>query len=540
MIKISNIKMPVGYTYEELSKKAGEVLSDLFPEDSLPMPKIIRESIDSRVKADVHMVVTVSYDLDLPAVMLKNKKLRDKGISAYDPVIYRFPFAIDPGPLYKRPVIIGAGPAGYFAALTLSEAGFRPILLERGKKVNDRILDVSRFWEEGILSSESNTAFGEGGAGTFSDGKLYTGNKDKDGMLQYIRDTFVRFGADPSVSYAAKPHIGTDKLARIMPEMRKAIEAFGGEVRFSNRVDDIKKSASGEYEITVTDTAAGNEYMISAPAVIIAIGHSARDTYKMLGKSLKLEDKPFALGLRIEHKREDIDRAQYGDIVNKVDMPAADYKITYHSSSGRAVFSFCMCPGGFVVDSSSEEGLLSINGMSYSDRNGNNSNSAIVVSISPEDYAEGGAFGLIFQEELERRFYDLSGGRIPVQRFEDFKMNRPTTAFGAIKPEIKGSYSYANIREVLPDYISKAIIEAVEDASGRIKGFDDPDAVLSGIESRTSSPVRIVRDEGLNAAGFPGLFPAGEGAGYAGGISSSARDGIRCAEAAARYLANLQ
>ena len=529
MLRIQNIKLPVDYREKDLRKTCEQLLR----RKDLPEVMILKRSLDARKKDQIHYHITAGitgFSRREEERILR--QVHNKNIMLTERKKYRFPCTAREG--IPSPVIIGTGPAGYFAGLMLSRAGFHPILLERGKSVEERKADVDRLWEEGQLNTESNVSFGEGGAGTFSDGKLYTGNSDKDGTQSFVLETFSEFGADRRITYDAKPHIGTDVLYTIMQNLRKEIRDAGGEIRFQHKVTDIRETGDGDWQIRVE--APEGEYSLETGAVILAIGHSARDTFGMLDRrGFSMEKKPFAVGLRMEHPRKLIDRARYGDAADK--LPAADYKVTFHTTEGRSVFSFCMCPGGYVVNASTEEGGIVVNGMSYSGRNGENSNSAIVVNILPEDIPGDSPMDAVrFQRELEQGFYREGRGLIPVQRYEDFCSNRSTTAFGSVQPQIMGRYTTANLRNCLPDEVARAIMEAVPGFEREIPGFALPDAVLSGIESRTSSPVRILRGNDLMAEGRPGFFPCGEGAGYAGGITSAAVDGIHVAEAVARYL----
>ena len=548
MIRISNLKLPIGYNNDVLKKRAERLLHH----NSLTEVKIVRRSLDSRKKDNIHYVIT----LDVTTGDDKRDRnivsgLNKKDIVIAEPKKYSFPYSIKDKELTHRPVIVGTGPAGYFAAYMLAKAGAKPIVLERGYDVDRRKNDVETFWNGGPLDPESNVSFGEGGAGTFSDGKLFTGNKDKTGVIHEVMNIFHEMGADENITYDAKPHIGTDVLHDVMKNLRKCIESEGAEVRFGCRLDDIEVSENASdagktlYKLTINDSnknekPAATEF-IYTDALILAVGHSSRDTFHMLKqRGFSMERKPFAMGLRIEHRREDIDNAQYGTGHDER-LPAADYKMTYHSKNGRNVFSFCMCPGGYVVNASSVPGCMTVNGMSYSKRDSDNSNSAIVVNVMPEDFGEGDELkGLEFQQNLEETFYKAGDGLIPVQRFGDFKAGIPTTSFGTVTPVMKGKYTYADLKRCLPQYIVNAIIEGVDFFGSIIPCFNSDDSLLSGIESRTSSPVRIIRENTLMAPEFPGIFPCGEGAGYAGGITSAAADGIRCAEALMQYLLELE
>ena len=429
----------------------------------------------------------------------------------------------------KRPIIIGFGPAGMFAALKLSEAGLRPVVYERGDKVEIRQQKVNSFWGGGELDTESNVQFGEGGAGTFSDGKLNTVIKDPTGRIRNVLETFVRFGADADILCSNKPHIGTDVLAVVVKNIREYCESLGAQILFRHRLEDIELEAGGIRTVTVYDMAEDKRITRKCENVCLAIGHSARDTFEMLEKrNINMAAKSFAVGLRLEHPQSFINYNAYGDSVYK--MPAADYKVTYQTEAGRGVYSFCMCPGGYVVNASSEKNMLAVNGMSYSGRNSSNANSAIIVTVTPDDYGNNGALaGMYYQRELEKLAYRYGDGNVPVQLLEDFRQDRISTGFGSVTPNIKGSYSFANLRNVLGTTISDSISEGVKGFAKHIKGFDMEDAVFSGVESRTSSPVRIIRNENCESD-IKGLFPCGEGAGYAGGITSAAVDGMKVAE----------
>jgi uncharacterized FAD-dependent dehydrogenase len=457
-----------------------------------------------------------------------------------------------------RIVVIGMGPAGLFCAYYLAKAGFPVLVLERGKCVEERTKDVLSFWESGRLHTQSNVQFGEGGAGTFSDGKLNTVVKDKDGRNAQVLRTFVAFGAPEKITYDAKPHIGTDVLTKIVRNMREEIIRLGGEVRFESCMTQISIEEGCVRAICVN----GAEW-ISCSQVVLAIGHSARDTFEMLyEKEVPMEQKPFAVGLRVEHPQVDINRSQYGP-EDAGALGAAPYKVIGKGQNGRAVYSFCMCPGGYVVNASSEEGYTAVNGMSYSGRDGNNANSAIVVAVGPDDFgSEHPLAGMYFQRDLEKKAFALGEGKIPVQRYGEFRAqvlrNRAddcqddrNTFAGAgacagadadagasvFQPQCKGAYKWANVSEILPRECNEAFVDGMESFGRQIQGFDRPDAILSGVESRTSSPVRILRDISLESE-IKGLYPCGEGAGYAGGITSAAMDGLRVAEAIARRYCN--
>jgi hypothetical protein len=424
----------------------------------------------------------------------------------------------------ERPVIIGAGPAGLFCAYYLAVRGFEPIVLERGRSVSERKKDIDRFWQTGVLDPESNVQFGEGGAGTFSDGKLNTLTKDRSGRNKEVLRLFVRMGAKESILYEQKPHLGTDVLFEVIANLRNEIIRLGGEVRFCSRAEELITVKDHLNGIKLSD---GN--IIKSRHCVLAIGHSARDTFEMLlHKKVSMEPKNFAVGFRVQHPQQMINESQYGTAWAQ--FPAAAYKLTAQTSGGRGVYSFCMCPGGYVVNASSEAGLLAVNGMSYSRRDGENANSAVIVSVTPEDFPDKDVLGgMHFQRMIEKRAFEAGCGRIPLQLYKDFKDNICSEKTGEIFPAVKGQYSFGNLRNILPDELNEAFIEGMEQFGHKIKGFDRDDVILAGVESRTSSPVRIKRDENL-MSNIRGLYPCGEGAGYAGGITSAAADGIFIAE----------
>ncbi len=496
---------------------------------------IEKKSIDAREKNSIKYVYSISVELSDTNVESRLLKKYSGKITKEDRCEYLFS-PCGKLPLSERPVVVGTGPAGMFASYMLSLNGYAPLVIERGNNVDEREKKISLFWETGELDPESNVQFGEGGAGTFSDGKLNTGVKDKFGRIRFVLETFVKFGAPEEILYANKPHIGTDILKVVMKRMREESIKNGAEFSFDTKLTDIIfDDNSGAVTSVRLKKKHGEEYTVPANVVILAIGHSARDTFKMLSeKKLLLERKAFAIGLRIEHLQEMIGRSQYGDAFNK--LPAADYKMTGTAKDKRGVYSFCMCPGGHVVNASSEEGRTVVNGMSYSGRNARNANSAIVVQVNPEDFDKEGFTGVLSGMEFQRKWEELcfrkAGGKVPVQRFIDLKNRVKTTSFGSVIPDTKGRFEMSELSEVLPEYVINGITEGVDDFDRRLKGFADPDAVLSGVETRTSSPVRIVRNEEFEA--LPGLYPCGEGAGYAGGIMSAAVDGIKVFEAVGR------
>ncbi len=455
---------------------------------------------------------------------------------------YLLPEVINPS---RTPVIAGAGPAGLFCAYALMSEGFHPIVAERGKKVEERTADVQKFWETGVLDTASNVQFGEGGAGTFSDGKLNTLVKDPIGRNRFVLETFVKFGAPEHILYENKPHIGTDILADVIKRMREFMTENGVEFLFETCVTGFSTGKNGNLKSIELN----HDRQIDTDCLILAIGHSARDTFSLLQeKGLNMQAKSFAVGFRVEHPQSEVNLTQYGDLYADK-LPAAPYKVTANLPSGRGVYSFCMCPGGYVVNASSEEHRLAVNGMSYSDRGGSNANSAIIVSVTPEDFKadairhgvlkdadgkEDVLSGVRFQERLEERAWKLGNGKIPQQLFGDYCKNRPSVSYGAFESTTKGDSVLCNLRGLLPEELEESFIEGMHHFSRAIPEFDREDAILSGVESRTSSPVRIVRDESFQS-NIRGIYPCGEGAGYAGGIMSAAMDGLKVAEAIGRY-----
>lgn len=529
MIRISQLKLPITHGEADLKKKIAKVLRCREQDFSY---EILRQSLDARHKEDKKFVYTIDVTCRSEKKILK--KVHDKNIMLTSKKEYVFP---EPGtePLSLSPVIVGSGPAGLFCAWYLAKAGYRPIVLERGEEAEKRQVTVNHFWKEGVLDPESNVQFGEGGAGTFSDGKLNTLVKDSSGRNREVLKRFVEAGADPAILYEHKPHLGTDVLVHIVQTMRRQIEEMGGSFRFRSKVTDliVKNSRLEAVEIN-------GEEKLPASVCVLALGHSARDTFFMLkDRGLAMEPKAFAVGLRMEHPQEMINQELYGEKENKI-LGAASYKVTYTCKNQRGVYSFCMCPGGYVVNASSEEGCLAVNGMSYQARDSKNANSALIVTVTPEDFPEEGPLGgIAFQRALEKKAWELGKGRIPVQLFGDYCCHRPSTSLGTLEPCMKGEYVLCNLRSVLPKELGDSIEEGVHAFSQRLPGFDREDALLSGIESRTSSPVRLLRNKD-GASNIQGVYPCGEGAGYAGGITSAAMDGIKAAEwIAAQYRMNL-
>ena len=539
MIRINQVKLPVEHTSDALHKKVQELLNYKGPMDV----EIVKRSLDARKKPQLFYVYMVDVTVPEKEENKLLKRCHSNQIQKIEPVKYEFPVKHYEGT--EHPVIVGMGPAGLFCGYVLAKAGFRPILLERGKCVEERSRDVEAFWETGRLNTESNVQFGEGGAGTFSDGKLNTLIKDKYGRNKEVLRIFVKHGAPEEILYDYKPHIGTDILKEIVRSMREEILALGGEVRFETKVTDLR-IADGRIKGLVLN----GEEELPAEHVVLALGHSARDTFSMLfNQKVAMEAKPFAIGMRVEHPQELINLSQYG----KKEAGAlgnAIYKLTAETSEKRGVYTFCMCPGGYVVNASSEERRLAVNGMSYSGRNSANANSAVIITIIPEDYGDSKdpLSGVAFQRKLEEKAYQIGNGKVPVERYGSFKRAILRTkaqeapdgseiiGMEKFTPCIKGQWTEAPVHEILPDALNRAFVEGMEAFGRKIRGFNGDEVFVEGIESRTSSPVRILRNESAQSISAEGLYPCGEGAGYAGGITSAAMDGIFVAEQLARAL----
>ncbi len=518
MLRITNIKMPVNTGYEELYSKTLKILKT----DKLKSFKISKKSIDARKKTDVFFVYNVDVEVSDEIKLLN--KLNDKNISIVDNIIYSFP---KEKKLKFQPVIIGTGPAGLFAGLVLAQNGYNPILLERGADVDERSKKVSSFWHSGVLDFNTNVQFGEGGAGTFSDGKLTTGIKDF--RIKKVLEEFVRFGAPKEILYLSKPHIGTDILKKVVKGIRNEIIMLGGEVRFLSKAEKLIIN-SGEISAVLVNTEK-DSYEIQTDNVILATGHSARDTFLMLKDSgVKMSAKPFSVGMRIEHPQSVIDVNQYGNFSGY--LPAADYKLSTHLDNGRGVYTFCMCPGGFVVNASSEEGMVVTNGMSNFARDEKNANSAVLVSVTPDDFEDSGPLaGIEFQRKIEKAAYTLAGSNynMPVQTVGAFLEDRTDTELGNLNPTVLPGFKLCDMRDIFPDFVIDSIKQALEVFDKKIPGFASKDAVFTAPETRSSSPVKIERDE-FHQTCIKGIYSAGEGGGHAGGIISSAVDGIKTAE----------
>ena len=544
MLRLTEVKLPLDHTADAL-RAAIIARLDIAP-DALLHYTIFRRAVDARKRSAIHLIYTLDVQVAEEAgVQSSYKKINKNNKLQITPdTSYRF-VTHAPDSISQRPVVIGTGPCGLFAGLLLAQMGFRPIILERGKVVRERTQDTWGLWRKSVLNAESNVQFGEGGAGTFSDGKLYSQIKDPRYLGRKVLTEFVKAGAPEEILYVSKPHIGTFRLVGMVETMRASIEALGGEFRFQSKVTDIVIE-NGQMRGVVLE---GGEH-IASDHVVLAVGHSARDTFHMLHqRGVYVEAKPFSIGFRIEHPQSLIDRARYGNYAGHKILGAADYKLVHHCKNGRSVYSFCMCPGGTVVAATSEEGRVVTNGMSQYSRNERNANAGIVVGITPEDFFIGPKkfpqtpegypgselAGIDFQRHWESAAYE-AGGRnynAPAQRVGDFLAGRASTVLGEVTPSYKPGVTMTDLSTCIPDYAVEAIREALPAFDRQIRGFAMDDAVLTGVETRTSSPIRIKRNAVYESINTRGLYPAGEGAGYAGGILSAAVDGIEVAEAVA-------
>ncbi|BCI72092.1 hypothetical protein SPKIRA_29220 [Sphingomonas paucimobilis] len=535
MIRLSELKLPLHHADEALPAAICRRLR-VTPRDMIRF-SVARRGHDARDKGNIQLVYSVDVTLKNEAAVLERFR-RDRDVQRTPDTRYHMPSTPPAGA--KRPVVIGAGPCGLFAALILAQAGYRPIILERGKVVRERTQDTWGLWRRSVLNPESNVQYGEGGAGTFSDGKLYSRIKDPRHLNRKVLTEFVKAGAPPEILTEAHPHIGTFRLVTMVESMRATIEELGGEYRFSTRVDGIDVETDGSGERRVRGLHLNGGGYLEADHVVLAIGHSARDSFAMLqAAGVYVEAKPFSIGVRIEHPQSWIDRARFGHQAGHPILGAAEYHISHHCSNGRTVYSFCMCPGGTVVAATSEEGRVATNGMSQYSRNERNANSGFVVAIDPErDYPGDPLAGIKLQRALEEQAFVAGGSnyKAPAQRVGDFLAGRPSTSLGSVTPSYRPGVTPTDLSQCLPDFVIAAMREAIPAFGRQIEGYDHPDVVMTGVETRTSSPVRFTRGEDGHSLNTRGLFPAGEGAGYAGGILSAAVDGIKTAEAVARSI----
>ena len=534
MIRLTEIRLPLDHTPEAL-REAVRVRLGLAKTSAFEV-HIARRGYDARKRSAIMLVysvdVAVATEADLLVRFANDTRVRPTPDTSYQPVAH----APSDGS-FKRPVVIGCGPCGLFAALILAEMGFKPIILERGKVVRERTKDTWGLWRRSVLNPESNVQFGEGGAGTFSDGKLYSQIKDPYHLGRKVLTEFVQAGAPDEILYVSKPHIGTFRLVTMVESMREKIEALGGTYRFEARVTGVEVAVGADGVRRVSGVHLADGEFIAAEHVVLAVGHSARDTFEMLhAGGVAMEAKPFSIGVRIEHPQSLIDACRYGPSAGHPILGAADYKLVHHASNGRAVYSFCMCPGGQVVAAASEPGHLVTNGMSQYSRAERNANAGMVVAITPDvDFPGGPLAGIAYQRHWEKAAFEAGGGTYaaPAQRVEDFLASRPSTSLGTVIPSYKPGVTPTDLSACLPDFAVAAMREALPAFDRQIKGFAMADAIMTGVETRTSSPLRIPRDDGGQSINTRGLFPAGEGGGYAGGILSAGVDGIRIAEAVA-------
>jgi uncharacterized protein len=533
MLRLTEVKLPLDHPEEAIQTAILKKLH-ITPAELIRY-SIFKRSYDARKKEDIVFVYILDVETTQEKRLLQRFK-KDPHVMPTPDTRYRYVAQASEGAIAStyRPVVIGAGPCGIFAGLLLAQMGLRPLILERGKPVHDRSVDTFGFWSKRKFNPESNAQFGEGGAGTFSDGKLYSRVKDANHHGRKVLEELVNAGAAPEILYVNKPHIGTYRLVKIVENMRRTIESLGGEIRFQSRVEKIDIEEKGERQVRGVILANG-EY-IRSDHVILAVGHSARDTFEMLHQQgVYIEPKPFSVGFRVEHPQSVIDQCRLGSQAGHPMLGAADYQLVHHCSNGRSVYSFCMCPGGQVVAATSEVGRVVTNGMSQYERSGKNANSGIVVGITPDDYPGSPLAGMEFQRRLEERAFELGGCtyEAPGQLIGDFLAQRPSTALGSVKPSYRPGVHLCDLSPSLPEYAIAAIREAIPAFDKQIKGFAMHDAILTGVETRTSSPIRIKRKDDYQSLNTAGLYPAGEGAGYAGGILSAGIDGIKVAEAVA-------
>ena len=531
MLRLSELKLPLDHDEAALEAAIRTRLAEFgVPHADLLRYTVFRRAHDARKRSDIKLTYVIDVEVTDEAAVLK-RMAGTPHVGPTPDMGYRFVAHAVTNRTGLRPVVIGMGPCGLFAGLILAQMGFRPIILERGKAVRERTKDTFGLWRTRVLNPESNVQFGEGGAGTFSDGKLYSQIKDPRHLGRKVLEEFVKAGAPDDILWRARPHIGTFRLVSMVEKMRATIHELGGEVRFQTRVDDVEIE-DGQ----VRGLVLSNGETLRCDHVVLAVGHSARDTFEILHRrGVYLEAKPFSMGFRIEHPQGVIDRSRFGKFAGHKELGAADYKVVHHASNGRAVYSFCMCPGGTVVAATSEPGRVVTNGMSQYSRNERNANAGIVVGITPDDFPGGPLAGIAFQRQWETRAFELGGGdySAPGQLVGDFIAGRPSTTLGAVQPSYTPAVRPTDLSTALPEYIITAIREALPQIDRKIAGFAMHDAVLTGVETRTSSPVRIRRGDDYQSVNVRGLYPAGEGAGYAGGIYSAAIDGIEVAEAVA-------
>lgn len=520
MIRVPEIKLSLDEDEILLIRKLAKKLK--IPQESILNYRIFKKSVDARKKNDIHFVYTLDVELkNEDKILAANSK---KGVTKVPKLSYEYKKTAPEN--IQRPVVIGTGPAGLFAGLVLAQKGYKPILLERGKPIDERAIDVGLFWSQGILNTESNVQFGEGGAGSFSDGKLTTLIKNP--RSRKVLEEFVKAGAPDEILYINKPHIGTDVLREVVKNIRKTIISLGGDVRFSTKVTNIMIQDN-----RITGVQVNDGEIISCEKVLLGVGHSARDTFQMLHKNnIQIIQKGFSIGVRIEHPQKIINEKQYGEYANHPKLGAADYKLSAHFDNERSAYTFCMCPGGVVVAAASEENMVVTNGMSFHARDMENANSAILVGVKPSDYGdEHPLAGVEFQRKWERMAFIAGGSnyKAPAQKVGDFLQDKSSEEIGQVNPSYKPGVCMTDLRMCLPDYVIDTLKKAIVEFDKNIKGFADPDAIMTGVETRSSSPIRIQRDDEFQS-NIKGLYPIGEGAGYAGGIISAAVDGIRVAE----------